>query len=48
MMHNYFEIESCGVKANIKTILSDDDERALNIMQNTTKFIGDRYECGLL
>ncbi|XP_037809650.1 uncharacterized protein LOC119602292 isoform X1 [Lucilia sericata] len=48
MMYNYFEVESCGVKSNIKTILSSEHERALDIMNTTTKFIGDRYECGLL
>lgn len=48
LMYNYFEIESCGVKENSKTILSKEHERAFDIMQTTTKFIGDRYECGLL
>ncbi|XP_065368835.1 uncharacterized protein LOC135961266 [Calliphora vicina] len=48
MMYNYFEIESCGVKSNTKTILSSEHKRALDIMNATIKFIGDRYECGLL
>ena len=48
MMYEYFEMESCGVKTNVKQPISHQDETALKIMEKTTKFVGDRYETGLL
>lgn len=48
LIHKYFEIEWCGVKNDVKTILPNEHQRAFEIMNSTTKFIGDRYECDLL
>ncbi|XP_075151975.1 uncharacterized protein LOC142226001 [Haematobia irritans] len=48
MMEKYFEVESCGVKLNTKPVVPKYHERAIEIMHATTKYVGDRYECGLL
>lgn len=44
----YFALESLGVTLRHSDILSGEEQRALNIMEKTTKFHGTFYETGLL
>ncbi len=45
----YFSIENFGVRANSKTELeSKDNQRAIEMLKNLTKFVDGRYETGLL
>lgn len=50
-LHNqvkrYFEIETAGINKR-DTVMSAEEERALQIMKNTTVRVGDRFETGLL
>ena len=48
MMKSYFEIETFGVKLDAKKVLAKNDERALQILDDTTRRSGERFECGLL
>ncbi|XP_062538355.1 uncharacterized protein LOC134206642 [Armigeres subalbatus] len=44
----YFSIESLGISGSTKTLLSKDEERAIEILSSETRLIGNRYETGLL
>ncbi|XP_036346141.1 uncharacterized protein LOC118755409, partial [Rhagoletis pomonella] len=48
IMRNYFEVETCGVKLEVKPVASKSEEHAMNILNSTTKYLNGRYECGLL
>lgn len=48
MMKQYFELETFGVKADLKPLTSSADERAMLTLKSTTKRIGNRYESGLI
>lgn len=48
MMSKYFTTEGFGVKIPGEQLISKQDERAIEIMKNTTKPIGKGYEIGLL
>ena len=48
MMKNYFDMETLGVKLDAKKIISKAEERAMNILKQTTVRIGERYESGML
>ncbi|XP_037813254.1 uncharacterized protein LOC119604600 [Lucilia sericata] len=48
MMRQYFEVESCMVKLDVKPVKPESEIRALDILKSTTKFCDGRYECGLL
>ncbi|XP_075157722.1 uncharacterized protein LOC142230988 [Haematobia irritans] len=50
IMRYFFSLESVGVNPNIKTLISKDEEKALEIMESTTKYIQSekRWETGLL
>ncbi|XP_062715284.1 uncharacterized protein LOC134291501 [Aedes albopictus] len=43
----YFTLEEAGIQSGINEI-AQDDERALRILEQTTKRVGERYESGLL
>lgn len=47
LVKNYFETESFGI-VPAKPVLSLEDLRALDIMEKTTRRIGERFESGLL
>lgn len=47
LMKEYFSLESLGVRPS-KVLLSNDNHRALDIMQRTTKRIDDKFETGLI
>lgn len=49
-MRHYFAIDSIEVDASVKPLVSRDDERALAIMNSTTKYLKHekRWETGLL
>lgn len=46
-MKSFFDIESFGVRAAPK-LLGKKEARAMDILQSTTRKVGDRYEAGLL
>lgn len=46
-LRKYFSFEETGIKPST-TIMSDEDKRAQRILEETTKRIGNRFECGLL
>ncbi|XP_075151985.1 uncharacterized protein LOC142226012 isoform X1 [Haematobia irritans] len=48
LMRNYFDVESFGIKANIQLLLSNENERALNILNESTRKVDGRYESRLL
>lgn len=50
MMRNYFSLESVGISPNVKPLLAKEDERALKIMESTTRYNESekRWETGLL
>ncbi|XP_073835482.1 uncharacterized protein isoform X3 [Musca autumnalis] len=48
MMRNYFDTETLRVKINTKPLMSDEDKRALDILESETKRVDGRYECPLL
>lgn len=48
IMSDYFDAETFGVKPDLKPLLGAEDKRAMNILKNTTKRCGNRYESGLL
>ncbi|XP_055590943.1 uncharacterized protein LOC129743023 [Uranotaenia lowii] len=45
---DFFSLESLGITAPTKTMRSADDERALKLLRELTKFDGERYTTGLL
>lgn len=47
-LKEYFSIDSLGVFGQPKSLVSKDDERALQILSSETKFTGERYVTGLL
>ncbi|XP_055589014.1 uncharacterized protein LOC129741312 [Uranotaenia lowii] len=47
ILKTYFDLEETGVKPS-KNLLSAEDERALRLLEETTKFVGNCYESGLL
>ncbi|XP_062715437.1 uncharacterized protein LOC134291545 [Aedes albopictus] len=47
-MKDYFSIDSLGVNASSKVLLSTEDERAESLLKSLTRFSGDRFETGLL
>lgn len=47
-MKEYFSIDNFGVKKPEKIIESDEDSRARQLLQLTTKRVGDRFQSGLL
>ena len=50
LMKEYFSLDSVGISHTIKPLMSKEDERALNIMKNTTKYLPNekRWQTGLL
>lgn len=48
IVKDYFTTENFGVKAPVAIIESKSDERARQILEETTKRIGNRFETGLL
>ncbi|XP_075157809.1 uncharacterized protein LOC142231073 [Haematobia irritans] len=48
MMENYFSIENFGVRASDIVLESDENRRAKEILQNSTKMLDGHYETGLL
>lgn len=47
MVKDYFFIDSLGVRS-AKEPMSNDDQKAVKIMQETTKRKGEKFETGLL
>ncbi|XP_037816929.1 uncharacterized protein LOC119607191 [Lucilia sericata] len=48
IVNDFLATENFGVNPNMKPLLSDDDQVAKEIMENTIKRIGNRFEIGLL
>ena len=48
LVHRFWEAETYSTNRPAPMAVSKDDERALGILNSTTKHIGDRYESGLL
>jgi len=48
MIKDSFRVENFGVMIPAKPLLSKEEERAVSIMENTTRRVGDRCETGLL
>lgn len=48
LMKSYFGLETFGVRTPVKTLISKEDQRALEILNSTTKRCGKRFESGLL
>ncbi|XP_073814583.1 uncharacterized protein, partial [Musca autumnalis] len=48
LMKGYFGLETFGVRLPTEPLLSNDDRRALDILEKTTRRVGERYESGLL
>ncbi|XP_073821841.1 uncharacterized protein [Musca autumnalis] len=52
VLHNvvqeFISNENFGTNPDIVPLVSDDDQKAMNIMESTTKKTGDRFEIGLL
>ena len=47
LLKESYSTESFGV-TNVKSKLTNDEERALKVMKDTIKYVGNRYEIGLL
>lgn len=47
-LKEYFDIDRIVLEATAHVTLSEEDKRAIDIMEATTKKVGDRYETGLL
>lgn len=47
-LEEYFDIDRIVLEAPAHVTLSEEDKRAIEIMETTTKKVGDRYETGLL
>lgn len=47
-VRKYFTLESLGVSSQHSDILSGEEQQAIKIMEQTTKFNGTKYEIGLL
>ncbi|XP_055631551.1 uncharacterized protein LOC129771679 isoform X1 [Toxorhynchites rutilus septentrionalis] len=48
MMENYFSLEDFGIKAHVKSLMSNDEKRSIDIMNSTLKYQEGIYEIGLL
>lgn len=48
MMREYFDVETFGTKANVKPLISKEDERDLTLLKETTRKVDGRFECSLL
>ncbi|XP_043242111.1 uncharacterized protein LOC122391871 [Amphibalanus amphitrite] len=48
MLQNWWATESFGTKHTDEPVLTPDDEKALRILEKTTRHLGERYEVGLL
>ncbi|XP_057379661.1 uncharacterized protein LOC130701900 [Daphnia carinata] len=48
MVRQFIEVDTFGTKPNVKSPMSQDEQRAWKILQESTKHNGERYECGLL
>lgn len=48
VLRDFIALDNLNINRPHQELLSKDDERSLAIMNDTTKFIGDRYETGLL
>ena len=48
LFQRFYEEDLFGVKPHLPQPVSPDDKRAIKILESTTRFLGDRYECGLL
>ncbi|XP_075163102.1 uncharacterized protein LOC142235727 [Haematobia irritans] len=48
MMRDYFGQETFGIKTPVKPLVSRDNQRALDILNLSTRKYGDRFETGLL
>lgn len=48
LIKHYYTLESIGISSPSKLPMSADDERAMQVIRNTTKYIGNRFEIGLL
>lgn len=47
-VENYLLNDSFWVRPDVKLPLSDDDHRAISILESTIKYVGYRYEVGVL
>ncbi|XP_058457574.1 uncharacterized protein LOC131434649 [Malaya genurostris] len=47
-LKEYFSIESLGVSGSRQSLPSKDEERAMKILSTETRYVGNRYETGLL
>ena len=47
LVHNFWRTESFGVTPSADKLVSSEDRKAIETLNNTIKFIGDRYEVGL-
>ncbi|XP_057366956.1 uncharacterized protein LOC130687815 [Daphnia carinata] len=48
MVRQFIETDTFGTKLNVVLPISQDEKRAWKIQRETTRHIGERYECGLL
>ncbi|XP_075157633.1 uncharacterized protein LOC142230900 [Haematobia irritans] len=48
MMEQYFNMETFGIKPDVKPVLSNEDNRAMAIMNDSVCKVDGRYACGLL
>lgn len=48
LVTDFFSLENFGVQMSSRCIESKEDQRAKYILESTTKFLGDRYETGLI
>ncbi|XP_073821377.1 uncharacterized protein [Musca autumnalis] len=48
VVQEFISNEKFGTNPDIVPLVSDDDQKAMNIMESTTKKTGDRFEIGLL
>lgn len=48
LVNSFFSLESVGVVASEKSLIPSEERRATQILQDTTKKVGDKFECGLL
>jgi hypothetical protein len=48
MVHQLWSIESFGTHPDVKAPISGDDARALKLLEENVRFLGDRYEAPLL
>lgn len=48
LVNSFFSLESVGVVASERALIPSDEKRAIEILESTTKRVGDKFECGLL